>query len=278
MDSRLSRLLGWLGVGPLRSTTARIGELNEALIDDSKRPGNPHFWPGAVRTRLTLNPDISRLLGKLEELRVLDVECDVHGAGHHRYECQPMSSTAIAAIEKAIGTEVPAECRKWMAEVGAGAGPGYGFAFQPLDYSAPKQEGPLPDRTVEDVTHLTDDVLANFSLSFTEPSGGGGDYLFGVRSYRGLLMLCQHGCGHDSILIVAGPQRGRVIDDTAAMGVTLDGAVGSFLPGIWTPEGHPLPTFNEWLERSIEREILKLPARRAVRLARTQRNLKKSSS
>ena len=91
-------------------------------------------------------------------------------------------------------------------------------------------------------------------------------------------MLCQHGCGHDSFLIVSGPQRGRVIDDTAAMGIVLNGAEGSFLPAIWKSEGHPLPTFYQWLERSIEKEIVKVPAHRATRLARSQRKLKNSFS
>lgn len=268
MGSRLKRLFDWLGVGAFSFQAARIGEADQALVNDIKRTGKPHLWPGAVRNRSTLDADTSRILGKLEELRVLDVDFDVHGSAQHRYECQPMSSAEIASIEKAICTEVPVECRHWMAAVGAGAGPGYGFEFQPLYYPAPKHEGPLPTRTIEDVAHLTEDMLAQFSLSFHQ-QGTVGDYLFGVRSYRGLLMLCQHGCGHDSILIVSGRQRGRVIDDTAAMGIVLDGAEGSFLPAIWKSEGHPLPTFYQWLERSIEAEIVKLPAHRATRLARS---------
>lgn len=236
MGSRLKRLMDWLGVGAFSPPTARISEVDEAFVNDIKRTGNPHLWPGAIRDRSTLDENISRILSKLEELRVLDVDFDVHGAAHHRYECQPMSSAAIASIEKAICSEVPVECRLWMATVGAGAGPGYGFEFKPLYYPAARRDGPLPARTIEDVTHLTEDLLAQFSLSFHHQETGG-DYLFGVRSYRGLMMLCQHGCGHDSILIVAGPQRGRVIDDTAAMGIVLDGAEGSFLPAIWKPEG-----------------------------------------
>lgn len=143
MGSRLKRLIDWLGVGAFSFQAARIGEADQALVNDIKRTGKPHLWPGAVRNRSTLDADTSRILGKLEELRVLDVDFDVHGSAQHRYECQPMSSAEIASIEKAICTEVPVECRHWMAAVGAGAGPGYGFEFQPLYYPAPKHEGPL---------------------------------------------------------------------------------------------------------------------------------------
>jgi len=197
----------------------------------------------------------------------------VHGSRRHLYECEPWPLHALQHIEQQIGEQLPDQCRRWITRVGGGAGPGYGFSYRNADYVARKYDSPLPVRCIENVTHLSDEVLARFHKEFTDSKARSNafDYLFAVRSYHGLLTLCEHGCGWDSYLIVAGPQRGRVVEDTAAMGVTPEEAEGSFLPGNGARDGHILPTFFEWFNRMIDLEIQMLPQHRAFRLQKQER-------
>jgi hypothetical protein len=110
------------------------------------------------------------------------------------------------------------------------------------------------------VTELTPELLLKF-----DAARNGSDNLFGVRSCRGLMLLCEHGCGWDSYLIVAGSMRGHVIDDTAAVGKGLPGVLYTFAAGCGRTHSEVLPTFFEWLDDWIERSIMDLAQSRLRR-------------
>jgi hypothetical protein len=59
-------------------------------------------------------------------------------------------------------------------------------------------EDPVPSQTVRDVSELTPELLLKFKTARDERKDID---LFGVRSHDGLMPLCEHGCGWESLLI-----------------------------------------------------------------------------
>jgi hypothetical protein len=98
------------------------------------------------------------------------------------------------------------------------------------------------------VSELTFDLLVKFNAAMLESKD---IELFGVRSYKGLMMLCEHGCGWDSYLILAGPMRGHVVEDLAAAGAP----AGALAAGYGAHPDNALPTFFEWQDYWIERSM-----------------------
>ena len=80
------------------------------------------------------------------------------------------------------------------------------------------------------MSELTPELLLKFDAAMKESKD---IELFGVRSYRGLMRLCEHGCGWVSLLIVAGPMKGHVIDDMAATGAPLGASHRRARPDRW---------------------------------------------
>ena len=208
------------------------------------------------------DPDVLRLFRRMEELKRLDHEFDVHGTwthdSGHRYKSERVSKAELAQLESELGVELPDQCRRWLASVGRGAGPGYGLICRKGNWLAPLLEDPVPSRTVRDVSELTPELLLKFETAREESNDID---LFGVRSHDGLMPLCEHGCGWESLLIVAGPMKGHVVDVLVAAGYPL----GAFAAGHGTRPGNVLPTFFEWLDDWIERSIKELPKKRELR-------------
>jgi hypothetical protein len=199
------------------------------------------------------DPEVLRLFRRMEELKRLDYGFDIHGAwtrgSGHRYKYERVSSAELARLESELGVEVPDQCRRWLTSVGRGAGPGYGLICRNGNWPLPvAREDPIPSRAVRDVSELTPDLLLKFHAACLESKD---IELFGIRSYEGLLALCEHGCGWESSLIVAGQMKGHVVDDLAAAGAP----TGALAAGHGARPENVLPTFFEWLEYWIERSI-----------------------
>lgn len=81
------------------------------------------------------------------------------------------------------------------------------------------------------------------------------------------MQLCEHGCGSESLLIVAGPFKGRVIDNMAAAISPPDGAEATFVAGSGQT-AHRLPTFFEWLDDWMDTSIKDVAQMRLRRIGR----------
>jgi len=207
----------------------------------------------------------------MEELKRLDYEFDIHGAwtrgSGHRYKYVRLSRAELARLESELGVELPDQCRRWLANVGRGAGPGYGLDCRNADWPLPvASKDPVPSRTVRDVSELMPDLLLKFNVAMLESND---IELFGVRSYKGLMTLCEHGCGWDSYLILAGPMKDHVVDDMAAAGAP----VGTLAAGYGAHPENMLPTFFEWLDYWTERSIKDVERARLERKQREKRGL-----
>src|SRR6266436_3802247 len=104
------------------------------------------------------DPEVLSLFNRMEELKRLDYEFDIHGAWRHRYNHDRMSNVELARLEAKLDAELPDQCRRWLANVGKGAGPGYGLVCEPCepidtntDNLEPELRGPLPPQAVCDV-------------------------------------------------------------------------------------------------------------------------------
>lgn len=116
-------------------------------------------------------------------------------------------------------------------------------------------------RVLDDAEALTSEFIARAMPGFRQLEE---DYLFALRSYRGLIEIAQIGCGAATFLIVTGPQAGRVVDEWILAAHTPDGAAGVFGPPGGGRSGQ-LPTFLEWIDHWIERSIKELPKERELR-------------
>ncbi len=201
----------------------------------------------------------------MEELKRRDYELDIHGAwtrgSGHRYKYERMSKADLARLENELGVKVPDQCRRWLTNVGTGAGPGYGLICKKGKWPAPLLEDPVPSRTVRDVSELTPELLLKFETAREESKDID---LFGVRSHDSLMPLCEHGCGWEALLIVAGPMKDHVVDVLLAAGYPL----GALAAGNGARPGNVLPTFFEWLDYWIERSIGEVAQTRLQRIKR----------
>jgi hypothetical protein len=226
------------------------------------------FRPQAPSAHTIADPEVLRLFRRMEELKRLDYELDIHGAwtrgSGHRYKYERMSNADLARLESELGVEVPDQCRRWLTNVGRGAGPGYGLICRNADWPAPIYQDPVPSRAVREVSELTPELLLKFDAAMKESED---IELFGVRGYRGLMTLCEHGCGWESLLIVAGPMKGHVIEDMGATGAP----VGTFAAGYGNHGKNVLPTFFQWLDYWIARSIGEVAQARLQRIKRDRR-------
>ena len=204
------------------------------------------------------DPEVLRLFRRMEELKRLDHEFDIHGTwthgSGHRYKSERVSQAELAQLESKLGVELPDQCRRWLTSVGRGAGPGYGLICRKGNWLAPLLEDPVPSRTVRDVSELTPELLLKFETAREESND--------------IPVWCQEPRWLDAamrawlrILIVAGPMKGHVVDVLLAAGYPL----GVFAAGHGTRPGNVLPTFFEWLDDWIERSIKELPKKRELR-------------
>lgn len=139
-------------------------------------------------------------VGRIAALREADTGLRVFGARHHRWTLAPAWSTEqLARFERLKRVELPASYRRWLLNVGSsGAGPGNGL-FEP--------------GTID-----TGGGPKKWSGRRFGPLRSAFPYDSAVDVHKGklpgALPLCDLGCGVVTVLVTAGPQRGRVwVDD-----------------------------------------------------------------
>ncbi|MEZ4238989.1 MAG: SMI1/KNR4 family protein [Myxococcota bacterium] len=127
--------------------------------------------------------DLATLAEQLRTLARHDPNCTVFGANLHGWESEPVDGDEIDAFERDHGVVLPPSYRRWIAEVGVGAGPFYG-----LD--------PLPEDGAPG---------APFDPSTGDPADG-------------TLTLADQGCGYRDQLVLAGPHVGEIWIDLREAG------------------------------------------------------------
>jgi hypothetical protein len=171
----------------------RLGDLKDATMKD----------PPAMDFR----PAIDRILGKFEEARRQDARC--FGCEHHLFRLGPvLSEEKVRASEDEHGVRLPEEYRQFLLYAGhGGAGPYYGL-LKRLSWPAFDLD--------EEKDDSVDSFLARPCLLRPEMESDI-DWLSGLKCrwedrYQGTLPLVAEGCSYWVVLIVSGPQRGRVVN------------------------------------------------------------------
>lgn len=210
---------------------------------------------------------LDRIRRKLKEAASVDAECNVFGAKKHRYELNaPLDREALNEFQSQHGITLPEPYATFLTEIGnGGAGPYYGI--HPL---GTRQSIDL-DRIGEPTTFQPDKPKGSESLESSESlegSGGSEDSAdsgdqeainstdeVGEKAtegdmdevsededchYPGLLNIGEQGCSYETMLIVTGEHRGKM------MYIDLDSNQTFF-----TYEGNFLDWYERWLDETI---------------------------
>lgn len=187
--------------------------------------------------------DLSARLEHIRRRLALLERCDslleAFGAHRHGYQLEPpLDEATVAAFEAHHGIRLPLDYRAFITTLGAaGAGPFYGL--KPL-------AAPSPDDTpwfFADARDPAPSLSRPFSLSEAWRPAGEGDVPpvpAGTSLYDGLVQLSDHGCGYFDVIVVNGPQAGRVWADFSQ-------ALGGIEP--WYDSF--LDAYEAWLERAF---------------------------
>ncbi len=155
----------------------------------------------------------ARIRRKLAAARKADPELRVFGASRHKYHLgPPISPARLAALEAAYSIELPAEIRAFFTLVGngsgadtagtqSGAGPHYGiYEAEQILQSANMAGPPLfsPNTTAEEWDALQAQVDAEV-IPFEDLT-------------RGCAYIASQGCSLVNLLVLTGPETGRVVN------------------------------------------------------------------
>ncbi|WP_098748457.1 SMI1/KNR4 family protein [Paenibacillus sp. EZ-K15] len=182
---------------------------------------------------------VLRVREKLKQAAAADPNCQVFGARMHQYRLnEPLSQAELVQFEQQHGVKLPDAYRVFLTEIGnGGAGPYYGI--HPLgkkqviglerihgpsvlrareDQAAGKMTKLCLDNDIDDEAY--DEAMAEWC--------------------QGLLNIGEQGCGYETMLIVTGEYRGKVVY------LDLDQYQSFF-----TYEEHFLDWYERWLDETI---------------------------
>lgn len=205
--------------------------------------------------------DIDLYRRRVAALRSLDPDCQVFGALKHRWAfAEPASDAVIAEFERAHGVSLPTSYRAYLQRLGnGGAGPYYGV--EPL---APWRAAGFSRVTAT----LTTSDGQTFSASTGErpevptsdpgrPCPLEGEWKLGDELpakgnlFDGCVFLSEIGCGYQALLVLHGPEAGKVYEDYTA-------GDGSIRP--------VADDFGAWVQRHADVELAGLLVARIERL------------
>ncbi|KHF32674.1 SMI1 / KNR4 family protein [Paenibacillus sp. P1XP2] len=187
---------------------------------------------------------LARIRLKLRKAAAADAECSVFGARVHKYRLQePLGREALERFENTHGVKLPEEYAAFLTEIGnGGAGPYYGIhplgARQSIDLDGIGLPSPLRPKTREEASaepkkHQRGD---NDPPEALEDECGDDSYFC-----RGLLNIGEQGCSYETMLVVTGEFRGKVVY------LDLDHPSSSF----FTYEANFLDWYERWLDEVI---------------------------
>ncbi|WP_442603092.1 SMI1/KNR4 family protein [Paenibacillus sp. KN14-4R] len=175
-----------------------------------------------------------RIRRKLEQAAKADPECKVFGARAHRYKLnEPLSLAELRRFEREHGIALPEPYAAFVTELGnGGAGPYYGIhplgAKQAIDLDLIGHPSPLrPGAKLEPSGTPSGDWDDDFEDDEDE-------------KYPGLLNIGEQGCSYETMLMITGDYRGKVIY------ADLDSRKTFF-----TYEANFLDWYERWLDETI---------------------------
>ncbi|MGH1542679.1 MAG: SMI1/KNR4 family protein [Arenicella sp.] len=140
------------------------------------------------------------VIQKLAAKKALDPDLIGFGVEGHDYELRPtINEKSLARLENKFDLTLPEDYRHFIKNIGnGGAGPSYGL------YSI---EGAIMGRSSPPYKYRGRDRRKLASQKFIRPDETKeGEW----TDEEGVLILCQHGCGHDDFLVLNGKDRGTV--------------------------------------------------------------------
>ncbi|NEW09393.1 SMI1/KNR4 family protein [Paenibacillus sp. SYP-B3998] len=175
-----------------------------------------------------------RIRRKLEQAAKADPECSVFGSRAHKYKLnEPLSLAELRRFEQAHGIALPESYASFVTELGnGGAGPYYGIhplgAKQAIDLDLIGQPSPLRPGDKLELSGTSEGGLDENSEDDED------------EKYPGLLNIGEQGCTYETMLMITGDYRGKVIY------VDLDS-----LKTFFTYEENFLDWYERWLDETI---------------------------
>ncbi len=192
----------------------------------------------------------------LQILREADPRLECFGAAAHRYQLRPCVPEAeVLAFEQKHSVRLPDEYRQFLTELGnGGAGSCYGIfplgVYDDQNLEPHLNEGLIGDLTRPfphaDAWNASDDYWER-QPDIDEDEEAYDTWLEDYTTHdliEGSLPICHEGCGFFFLLVVTGPDRGKM---------WLDGRASD--EGIMpvTDEGSSRVTFGEWYDSWLDR-------------------------
>ncbi len=140
-------------------------------------------------------------------LRRLDSQRQIFGANAHQWTFGPrVSERAMLQWEREQGAPMPADLRAYYTALGDG-GPGLNYGVRPLQRLTPYQvQAPYPGASA----YLAEARENPEEYGFEEDEEGP-YYFIPAERLRGLIAFEDEGCGHQTAVVSAGVQAGRLV-------------------------------------------------------------------
>ncbi|OWA33481.1 hypothetical protein B9G55_22750 [Saccharibacillus sp. O16] len=165
----------------------------------------------------------------------------VFGASSHQYKLnEPLEPKAVEAFERKHGIELPEELTNFLTVIGdGGAGPQYGiYRLEQMEEESARLAEPCLLRP-----GFTDGEWRQLEALCEKQAEQDGDEAYdadGQRMFQGTLCLGTQGCTYDTVLVLNGPYRGRI--------VYID---RDYQKPIFTYEENFLNWYEHWLDELI---------------------------
>ncbi len=204
---------------------------------------------------------LERIRSKLNTLKTSDSQLQVFGAARHQYQLRPcLSEDDVVFFEQQHTITLPNEYRAFLRHLGnGGAGPHYGLFSLKECLSHINDEGgrfsleqQFPHQSMwNPITKHTGDGLTKEYLAFET------EY-FRNAHVNGSVMISAQGCGHETLLIVSGSERGHIWANSRVS----DGGIYPLSPGqvavdqpyspIYVSDTQHRIGFFEWYEHWLD--------------------------
>ena len=186
----------------------------------------------------------SRVVPSLQSLRLADRSCDVFGAGMHKYREVHVPLQRLDSLEDDCGFILPPGFRHHIATIGVGVGPYYGlFDLDEIRVWAlyPKIFLPMLPFRFSGRDFLSIEGANEIPWTACD---------FPVH---GCVPIGDQGCGHQSLLVVCGPDSGSIWDLVEGEIAPARRPPGFVMPPkVVLPSLPCPPTFTEWYRGWME--------------------------
>lgn len=191
------------------------------------------------------------LAAKLSRLRSTPGADRVFGANRHRYRNTPVPAGQLAEVERRIGVPLPSRFRRFLLEIGPGAGPDYGIGD--MDELLAELYDRDPAGEFPFVRADAERLYREWREWLTSPSSDGGPAAEADWDLPGCLAISHQGCAEYTMIVTTGE---------------LAGTLWSASDGFWRPATAapgvldarhsepiflgPTPGFDAWYEAWLD--------------------------